>query len=253
MDSTADTTILRGIADIYRGATPDKGVTVMKIAQLAIAALLPVGLWSPAIASDFTSFEAAMRIAYGDYRTALFMTNMGKASESAKAISKFSAEWTALKDRPAPPQYADDAHYGETMSAIVTIASTAGEKITAGALPEAHEALEGIRDEIGDMHIRTGLFGISDRMNAYHARMEEVIGKPDMSPEEAHQEAAVLDYLLSDIATHPPAEADDSFAALVASVQDSIAKLESAGDAAAVRSAIDGLKAPYSKLFLKFG
>jgi hypothetical protein len=225
----------------------------MRIAKLAIAALLPVALWSPALANDFTDFEAAMRTAYGDYRTALFMTNMGKAAESAKAVSKFSSEWTALKDRPAPPQYADDARYGETMSAIVTIASAAEEKIAAGALPEAHEALEGIRDQIGDMHIRNGLFGISDRMNAYHARMEEVIGKPDMSPEEAHEEAAVLKFLLSDIAAHPPADVDDSFAALLASVEDSVAKLESAGDAAAVRSAIDGLKAPYSKLFLKFG
>ena len=30
-------------------------------------------------------------------------------------------------------------------------------------------------DEIGDLHARNGIIGFSDRMNAYHARMEEVL------------------------------------------------------------------------------
>lgn len=48
-------------------------------------------------------------------------------------------------------------------------------EIAVDDLPKAHVTLEGIRSEIGELHDRNGMVSFSDRMNAYHARMEEVL------------------------------------------------------------------------------
>lgn len=220
------------------------------------AGILAISIGLPAWAGEVGDFEAKLRSAYGDYRTALFATNMGKADESKASLGKFSEAWAGLAAQPAPPQYVDDGGYGATLQAVTAIAGKATAEAEAGELPKAHATLEGIRDQIGDLHIRNGLYGISDRMNAYHARMEEVLGMDPADALHVRAEAAVLEFLLADIGAHPPKEADDSFKALFGSVEASVAKLMSAsesGDAAEVKAAIGGLKAPYSKFFLKFG
>lgn len=220
------------------------------------ATLLALSMSLPAFAGEVGDFEAKLRSAYGDYRTALFTTNMGKAPESTAALEKFTKAWSAIAAEAAPPHYADDSGYPETMKTVAKIAETATAEVAAGALPKAHDTLEGIRDQIGDLHIRNDLYNISDRMNAYHARMEDVIAMDPADTAGIHAEAAVLEYLLADIVAHPPKEADASFKEMLGVVEASVAKLESAsksGDAAATKAAIDGLKAPYSKLFLKFG
>lgn len=227
----------------------------MKKSMLAFG-LLAMLASSPVFAGEVSDFEHAMRSAYGKYRVALFATNDGKADVAAKAIGDFSAAWSLLNNGKVPPQYVDDTEYANTMRAVADLASKASVAVAAGALPDAHETLEHIRDEIGGMHIRSGLFTISDRMNAYHTRMEEVISNPDMDAKTAEAEAAVLTYLISDITAHPPAEADPDFASLTADVKASIEALKAAadnGNGDAIKAAIGGLKAPYSKLFLKFG
>ena len=99
-------------------------------------------------------------------------------------------------------------------------------------------------------------------MNAYHAKMEDVLGK-DYSGFDAaglgalSEDAAVLAWLAADIKAHPPAEAaDPAYGKLLDGMTDSVTALANAarsGDAAAAKSALGNLKAPYSKLFLKFG
>jgi hypothetical protein len=220
---------------------------------LAFLSALAAG---PGWAGGMADFEIAMRSAYTDYRVALFATNTGKADVAAQALSKFTAAWTALANGNTPPQYEDDADYANTMRAVSDIAAKASDAITAGKLPEAHETLEEIRDQIEDLHARAGLYTISDRMNAYHARMEKVIANPDMDANTAREEAAVLDYLADDIIAHPPAGADPSFSTLCADLKSSIDALKAAavdGDANTIKAAIGGLKAPYSKLFVKYG
>lgn len=228
----------------------------MKIlATTATAILLGFGICS-AHAGDVHDFEVNMRTAYADYRMALFATNSGKAEPSAKAVDAFEAAWAPLAAGAAPPQYADDPAFAATMAEVAAIAAAADREIAAGELPEAHETLEGIREALGELHARNGIIGFSDRMNAYHARMEHVIGMDPSDPTAVAAEAAVLTYLLADVTAHPPAEADGSFRDLAAAVQDSVAKLQraaAAAEPAAITAAIGGLKAPYSKLFLKFG
>ena len=100
-------------------------------------------------------------------------------------------------------------------------------------------------------------------MNAYHAEMEVILGI-DLSAMDAAakqvllEHAAVLAYLAEDVLSAPPpaAPGNPEYAPLADAVQNSVDQFLAAarsGDEAALRSAIGGLKVPYSKLFLKFG
>jgi hypothetical protein len=224
---------------------------LIPLAALAVAATTIAGH-----AGEVRDFETEMRAAYADYRQALFATNSGKAEQSGKAIAAFRAAWAGLDAGDPPPQYQDDPGFSGTVDKVAAIAEEAATQVAGGDLPGAHETLEGIRDQIGDLHARNGLIDFSDRMNAYHARMEEVIGMPPGDPAAVAEQAAILGYLSEDLATHPPADADASFGELLAAVTKSVDALQAAarsGDKAAIKSAFGGLKVPYSKLFLKFG
>jgi hypothetical protein len=218
-----------------------------------------------ALGGPVTDFEMALRAAYGDYRGALFQTNAKKPEESARATASFLAKWNALGAavRAAPPpQYVDDPALADTLGAVSRIAMTAADEIAAGKLTEAHETLEAIRDQISALHARNGVIGFSDRMNAYHAKMEAILGANYQGFESdglgrLREDAAVLSYLAADIFAHPaPEAADPAYASLIGALKasvDALVAASRAGDAAAAKSAVDGLKVPYAKLFLKFG
>jgi hypothetical protein len=228
----------------------------MKRLAAAAAALIALLAASTVRAGEVSDFEGKMRAAYADYRTALFATNSGKAEPSAKAVVAFKSAWAPLAASPPPPQYVDDPAFAETMQAVATIADAAANEIAAGDLPKAHETLEGIREEIAGLHARNGIIGFSDRMNAYHAQMEAVIGMDASDPGAVAAGAAILGYLLADVTANPPAGADASFQELSSAVEASVSRLREAtasNDQAAIKAAIGGLKMPYSKLFLKFG
>jgi len=234
------------------------------ISQLAGAAAFTVLLIGSASAGPVSDFETAMRGAYADYRAALFQTNAGKPDAAVKAVDAFQQKWAALSaaNTAAPPQYADDPAYAETLAKVASIADTAATEVAAGKLPEAHETLEAIRFAVGGLHERNGIVGFSDRMNAYHAEMEVVLAKDYGGFDAAglgtlREDAAVLAYLAADIAANPPAEASDpAYKPLLDGMIASVTRLTEAarsGDAAAAKSALGNLKVPYSKLFLKFG
>lgn len=147
--------------------------------SILVASALMTVLPSIAFGGPVRDFENEMRNAYGDYRGALFQTNAGNLEKSRAALASFSAKWARLSSEyPAPPpQYADDLGYAQSMYSVTAIVDKAAKDVEAGALPKAHETLEAIRDEIGALHERNGLVGFSDRMNAYHAKMEEILGK----------------------------------------------------------------------------
>lgn len=225
-------------------------------------------------------FEASLRGAYTDYRSALFQTNSNNGEQATKAIAAFRQEWSDLTSANAepPPQYADDPAYGETLASVAAIADTAAAQIAEGKLGEAHITLEAIREEVSGLHERNGIIAFADRMNAYHAKMEEIltrdysaapVGQMDQmkatepggfSQEglgELREDAAVLAYLADHVAAHPPAESSDpAFKPLLDGMMASVAALTKAArdaDPAAAKKAVDGLKMPYAKLFLKFG
>lgn len=224
--------------------------------MLALAALA-----GQALAGPMSEFETALRDAYGSYRVALFATNSGKSEQSAKAIEAFAAKWNMLGDtwgQTPPPQYADDPQWLPTLVEVKRIVGEASGDIQAGKLPEAHEALEGIRGQIGQLHLRNGLVTFSDRTNAYHAAMEETLKIELSDLPNVHEHAAVLHYLAAEMLRFPPADASGSpeFAALSQAVEQSAAALLEAarsGDMEALAQARQALKPAYAKLFVKFG
>ncbi len=234
----------------------------MTIRRTLLAASLAFVALSTSAFAD--TFETALRGAYADYRAALFQTNMNDQAGSTKMLGAFQEKWSALeKANPTPPaRYADDAAFGATLTAVADIAAKAADEVKAGKLADAHLSLEGIRDEIGGMHERNGIIAFSDRMNTYHAKMEEIIGATYADDAAGlgtlREDAAVLAYLAADVTAHPPADAEGKpeYAALLKDFNASVERLLNAtrnGNSAAAKAAIDTLKAPYSKLFLKFG
>ncbi|MFW2545294.1 hypothetical protein ACN2XU_21920 [Primorskyibacter sp. 2E107] len=223
-------------------------------------------LGSAALAGPVADYETPFREAYGTYRAALFGTNAGKADVSAGAINTLQAQLNTLlaeyREVP-PPQYEDDPMWTASMDSAAATIDKAKAEIVEGRLPEAHETLEAFRDIIGDLHTRNGVLTYSDRMNAYHAEMEhllaiDVTALDSTGIGEIREKAAVLSYLADDLLAHPPSEAEGSeeYTGLSRAFSTSVDALLSAvrsADVAAVKTAIGGLKVPYSKLFLKFG
>ncbi|WP_431299033.1 hypothetical protein [Tabrizicola sp. BL-A-41-H6] len=209
--------------------------------------------------------EGELRSVYGDYRVSLFQTNGGDADATAKALESLNQKWEALSQEwtsAPPPQYADDSLLAGTMTSVDTVIDKAADEAARGDLATAHVTLEAIRSEIGDLHERNGVIGFSDRMNAYHAEMEQVLeaevgGESKDGVAALQDAAAVLAYLAEDIAAHPaPEAADPAYEPLVDGLLKSVQALQAAaqsGDATGVKAAIAGLKPAYSKLFLKFG
>lgn len=226
-----------------------------------MAALVLAAMAGPVFAGPVSDFENALRDAYGNYRMALFATNSGKREQSAQAVEAFAAKWGTLGDtwsQSPPPQYADDPQWLPTLVEIKQIIGKAATEIEAGKLPEAHNVLETIRDQIGQLHLRNGMVTFSDRMNAYHAKMEEVLNSEMTNPQEIHEGAAVLHYLAGEMLRFPPADAEGSaeFAALSKAVEQTSSDVLAAarsGDMEKLKAARQALKPAYAKLFMKFG
>ncbi len=237
------------------------------IAVVAVAVLC-IATWGGVVnaAGPVREYEAAFEGVYGDYRAALFATNGKDAALSMKAINAFGAKWEALAARwgaAPPPQYADDPAWHGLMKSAQGIVERARAAVRDGDLPKAHDILEAFRDEIGSLHARNNVATFSDRMNAYHAVMEGVLGKSYVAGDEPARQAlagdaAVLAYLASDLERHAPTSLRDNgeFKSLLSAVRASVAGLRkalSAADVDAVRAAVSGLKPAYSRFFLKFG
>ena len=236
----------------------------MRKSVMAIGALI---LWAgSALAGPMVDFEESLREVYADYRTALFLTNSGKLPESAKVVAAFKGKWNGIEatwGAAPPPQYADDPKWKETLDVVSATLDKASAEIDGGALPAAHATLEAIREAISGLHERNGIISFSDRMNDYHAVMEEVLGKDLTTPNamtmnEVHEMAAVLKYLAGDALAHPPAEAAGSseFEALAKAVSasvDAVVAIARTGNTEKLKIAVGKLKPAYAKLFLRFG
>lgn len=236
----------------------------MKRSLTAISLIIALASASSALAGPVADFEAEFRDTYASYRMALFATNSGDASKSKHAINDLNARWGGLVSRNGstpPPQYADDPEWGTTLSEVAEAIENARQRTEEGKLPHAHEILEHVRDAIGNLHARNGIVLFSDRMNAYHARMEKVIGMTmadAASRQQLLEQSAVLAYLTEDMLKAPPVEAigNQEFEKLAKAVKASVLALQTAarsGDEGAIKAAVSGLKMPYSKLFVKFG
>ncbi len=237
------------------------------ITAAGLAASLALTLAAGAAhAGDVAKFESELRSAYAGYRKALFASNSGTAADTVAAVDHFSAQWAALmvEWRSArPPQYADDPKWPETLAQVAAALDTAKKQAADGQLAAAHDTLEQVRAAFSALHARNGIIGFSDRMNAYHDQMEKMLAlDPALYDKKVAPEvvalAGVLDYLAADIEAHPAPEAataPDYASALLAfraSVTAVLAAAE-AGDPAAVKAAVAGLKPAYARFFRQFG
>lgn len=231
----------------------------------ATALVLASFIGGAAFAGPFTDAETQLRAAYNDYRTALFQSNAGKADAVDAALIRAQEKWAALGAEWAantPPQYQDDPELPATMAKVGTLLAEAQAIASKGDLAEAHEVLEQVRDQIWDMHLRNGIIGFSDRMNAYHLEMEDILAVNPATLDAAGRatlqgQAAVLSYLAAQLIAHPaPEAADPAYAPLAQAMYDATLALEQATqdpDPEALKAALGQLKPAYAKFFAKFG
>lgn len=209
----------------------------------------------------------AINQAYAPYRAALFRTNSKAQAESEQAMAQARQAWQAIVDRYAaqpPIPYDRDPGFSASLQAVTKVYEQAAGEIGQGKLVQAHETLEQARDIMAELRRRNGVIVFSDHMNAYHAEMEHLLeqGPTLTSSPQAMltlvKRVGVLEYLAKKLRSEAPKalQGDADFTAALQALETSVATLHRAAlnqDAAAAREALDRLKGPYSRMFLKFG
>lgn len=237
----------------------------MKAVHVLSALSLCLGLAASAHAAD--AVTDAMQLAYAPYRVALFSTSGKSQSEARSAVEQAQAALGRVVDQygklpPAP--YDRDAGFAGSLAQVRSIYEKAALEIDAGKLPQAHETLEEARDVLAALRKRNGVIVFSDLMNAYHAEMEHLLNTgPQLlvAPQgllQLNAQAGVLNYLARQLRLQASATLlqNAEFDTLLKAVEASVGALGAAAgaqDAAALKEAMGKVKAPYSKLFLKFG
>lgn len=209
----------------------------------------------------------AIQAAYAPYREALFKTNSQSPSEAAQAMARARQAWSGIIQdygMKAPAPYDRDPAVAGSLNDVAQVYEKAGAQIDRNDLAAAHETLEHAREIIAALRHRNQVVTFSDHMNAYHARMEVVLehGAEMLKGAEGITalafEAGSLDYLAARLASEAPADLakSEDFRSLIKGVESSVADLKAAllaRNPQAAQAALGKLKAPYSRLFLKFG
>lgn len=231
---------------------------------LLVVSLLGIATTSESISGPYADFERALRGAYAPYRAALLQTNQKDRAGTEKSLAAFEAAWSKLMEsyRAAPPpQYADDPQWHRTVSSIDETIASAKAETAKGDLAKAHDVLEAVRDRLGELRARNGVITFSDRVDAYHERMEHTLAAKYTGSEGAamlRENAAVLVHLSGLIERHAPLglkendEFKESLAAMIAATN-ALQNAARIGDAAAIEKALKALKPAYARLFVKFG
>jgi len=229
--------------------------------RLALLLTLLV-LCAPARGAD--PLTDAIAQVYPDYRAALFRTNNGPQEAALTAIRSTAAGWQALAARftpPLPVPYADETGWPALAARVAVVLGKAEVEAVAGQLAASHETLEEIRDLLGALRARNGVVTFSDAMNLYHAEMERAAplaaeGLAKLA--ELRELAGVLHHLAERLlpAASDTLRADPDFGAMEAANRAAVATFRTAvraGDPAAILRTAQGLRGPYSRLFLRFG
>lgn len=239
-----------------------------KFIVFAACMILGFSSLSQADENRFRQFNSDVDTAYAEYRKALFQTNQKNAEKSAKTNSLFQEQWkkiiAAYGSQP-PEVFSSDPKWHETLTEIDRIAEKSSALIAAGQLVEAHEHLEGIRDQLSQLRKRNSVIVFSDHINNYHEVMEGLLEggyTPDKIDESAMNEIrghlSVLKYLAEAIKINSPAHYKDNESyrqlqkGLFASL-DALDKAVAAQNSEAIAKSIKMLKPAYAKLFVNFG
>lgn len=229
------------------------------------ALLLALLASTTALAAD--PLTDAMQKAYAPYRTALFKTNSDAQADARQAIDQAREAWRDIVGQfgsQAPAPYDRDSAFASSLTKVGRIYDQAADEIGKGRLPEAHETLEEAREVMAALRARNNVIVFSDHMNAYHAQMEHVLIEGPQILDgadgllELTAQTGALDMLAGRLSTEASAalRGNEEFKTSLAAVQKSVADLKAAlfaQDKSKVKEALGKLKAPYSRMFIKFG
>ena len=229
-----------------------------------IALVMGTALCGGASAGPFADFERALAGAYAPYKAALMQTNQKDKAGTEKSLASFEAQWGQLMKsyrKAPPPQYADDAGWPATVATVEKLIAAAKAETDKGDLAKAHDVLEGIREQLGNLRVRNGVVAFSDRVDAFHEHMEHVLVARYAGTEGTatlREDAAVLVHLADIVERNAPAgfksEAafTEGLSAMVGAAKALLAAARS-GDAEAIGNAMKSLKPAYAKFFVKYG
>lgn len=233
--------------------------------KVIIAGALTLFLSATSHAAD--TFTDAMQQAYVPYRVALFKTNNGTPDEALKSVQQAKLAWNKITEQfsaQAPAPYDRDENFAATLKEVMQIYDQAENQAAQKQPGQSHETLEKIRNALADLRHRNQVVTYSDHMNSYHSEMEQlleehkdILAKPD-GIEQLIAQAGVLTYLNEKLGTEAPEQYRNNaeFAKLLENQKMAVDALQSAlfrKDKQAILTAINKLKMPYSRLFLKFG
>jgi len=231
------------------------------------AAVLAFGLTATSLVWAADPVTDAMQVANAPYRVAMFKASGPSLPEAVQAVTQAQQAWSAFSRQfgskpPAP--YDQDAAFAESIGKVGALYAQAQTELAAGNALAAHSALKAIRTVTAEMRQRSQVMIYSDQIHAYHLQMEYVLidGKAMLEQPKGllllTSQVGALGYLAKRLSSQAPASlaGNAEFTAMVGAVGASVTALEAAllaQDLAAVKDAMGKLKAPYSKLFAKFG
>ncbi len=215
----------------------------------------------------FEQFLQQQDKAYSQYRIALFQSSKGDQAAAQKAAESFDQQWKAVADkfRDMPPEvFASDKLWQQTLEQVTRHADESVKQIKAGQLTEAHETLESVRDELGQLRQRNHIELFSDHVNSYHEVMEVLLemttdaGLAESALPQVREKLGALSYLLDQMQRSAPVEyrQNNKYKELENGVLTSVTNLRTALDQASVADvtkAINALKPAYAKFFVAFG
>ena len=231
----------------------------------------PAALWAGNPGGEnnsFLQFQQEVNKAYASYRMALFQTNKKNQKKSLESAVSFQQQWQVITEKywEAPPEvYAADPEWKATLVKISDFNALGIQEILVEKLSDAHDTLEAIRDELGDLRQRNQVITFSDHVNNYHEAMESLLLlglRPDDISDKnlliIREELAVLDYLAETMVQKAPAEylGNEEFKQVINGVFSSLHNLRQAVNEKSpddILQSIKKLKPAYAKVFIKFG
>ncbi len=206
------------------------------------------------------------------YKKALVFSSKKDLEATRANLEKAISAWSEIRDTYSsaiPASYSSDSEFLEVLSFVDERLARAMEKVEAGEIEEAHEALEPIRETLFELRQRNGVDYFGDRITKFHEPMEVVytIGvskTPEtLTPESIkiiEEKLPELVKYLDEIEANKPSdlseEKSELFDQIVSAERESLNELERAlesGDKAEILKACQGIKPNYAKLYLNFG